>query len=75
MTTPQPFRQATPLRTQALLATCYAAPIVFAAEAIWPEELHADMAQHNGIPCEGLGEPEEWCADCRFGTIEEIDVP
>ena len=70
------FRQEQPRAREYLVALCYADPIIFADEALWPVALQEDMAVHNGIPCgDGVpGEPGIWCADCRFGTVTD-DLP
>ena len=70
-TVPQPFRQGIPRASEELIADCFAVPLVFEDDALWPAALVEDMAKHNGIPCEGSGVPGAWCHSCRFGVVEE----
>ena len=78
MAHPIPFRtrEQPPRAREALVALCYAHPIVFTDDRTWPPALVKDMAQHNGIPCgAGVpGQPGIWCAACRFGEVTE-DLP
>ena len=39
-----------------------------------PQDVKDEIERNGGIPCEGGGVPDEWCARCRFGTYERIDA-
>ena len=65
------------LRTEAYRAfthwvfECHADPGFFGDERTLTAAHHADLAAHNGLPCDGGGVPGPWCEHCRFGHDEE----
>lgn len=65
------FRQTTPRATFLLEAQCFAVSALFAPWETLPPEIQDEFEVNGGIPCDGSGLPGEYCADCRFGAVEE----
>lgn len=67
----RPFRTKEARATTFWTFACHADPAFFGDESGMTEEHQADLAQFNGLPCDGEGAPGPWCISCRFGHDEE----
>lgn len=54
-------------------AHCFADPVLFLPWDEMPAEAQEEFRIASSIPCEGGGVPGSWCANCRFGTVNEYE--
>ena len=45
---------------------CDAPEVLFGEWSDVPAELKAQVEKQRGLPCDGGGNPGEWCSDCRW---------
>ena len=69
-----PFRRRTVRCTTDTRAYCFADPKLFFPWDELNEKARDEFDTNGPIPCEGGGVAVSWCADCRFGKVDEPEL-